>query len=196
MADPGFAGSRLRVLDFDLETIAAGFADPQWVPQRVTVIAWSWIGSRAIEHSTRLDGAEPMLSRFLAAYDEADVVTGHNLLRFDLPVLNADLIRTGVGKLSAKRVEDTMRLPRTKGLKKGQDNLARLLRTRSRKMPLDWQAWDDGYEWDRLIAGERVEWGIPIERCRSDVRQHKQLRSRLISEQLLAPSVVWRPRRR
>lgn len=182
-----------RVLDFDVETVAAGFADPQWVPQRITVIAWSWVGKRAIEHSTRLEGPDEMFRRFLEAYREADMVTGHNLLRFDLPVLNADMIRTGQGILPAILVQDTMRVPKTKGLKKGQDNMAQLLGTRSKKMPLDWQAWDDGYEWDALIAGKEVGWDIPIERCRSDVRQHKQLRQRMLDEGLLKPPTRWSP---
>ena len=34
-----------RVLDFDVETVAAGFADPDWVPQKITCVAWSWVGS-------------------------------------------------------------------------------------------------------------------------------------------------------
>src|SRR6476646_10115613 len=38
-----------KVLDFDLETIAAGFADPDWVPQKITCAAWSWVGSGKVE---------------------------------------------------------------------------------------------------------------------------------------------------
>lgn len=182
-----------KVLDYDIETVSAGFADPQWVPQRVTVIAWSWVGSRKIEHATRLEGPEEMFGRFLEAYNAADVGTGHNLIRFDQPVLNADMIRTGMGVLPAKLIRDTMRLPKTKGLKKGQDNLGSLLGTRSKKMPLDWQGWDDGYQWDALIAGQKVTWKVPIDRCVSDVRQHKQLLARLQEEGLLKPDIWWKP---
>src|SRR6187551_823836 len=38
----------LRILDFDVETVAAGFADPNWVPQKITCVAWSWIGEEKV----------------------------------------------------------------------------------------------------------------------------------------------------
>lgn len=194
MIDVAVTAKPRRILDFDIETVAAGFADPAWVPQRITVIAWSWVGSREIKHSTRLEGPTEMFGRFLTDLEEADIVAGHNILRFDLRVLNADLIRTKVfGPLGPLDVIDTMRLPKTLGLKKGQDNLARLLGVRSKKMPLDWQAWDDGYEWDALIAGERPNWSVPIERCRGDVRQHKQLLRRMQEETLVRRVVRWEP---
>lgn len=45
-----------RVLDFDIETVAAGFADPDWVPQKITCVAWSWIGEDRVE--SRICGPE------------------------------------------------------------------------------------------------------------------------------------------
>lgn len=44
------------VLDFDIETVAAGFADPDWVPQKITCVAWSWIGEDKVE--SRVCGPE------------------------------------------------------------------------------------------------------------------------------------------
>jgi hypothetical protein len=32
-----------RILDFDIECVAAGYADPEWVPSHITAIAWSWV---------------------------------------------------------------------------------------------------------------------------------------------------------
>src|SRR5690349_13816195 len=37
-----------NILDFDVETIAAGFADPDWVPQKITCVAWSWVGEDTV----------------------------------------------------------------------------------------------------------------------------------------------------
>ena len=54
-----------RILDFDCETLAAGFADPEWVPNRITAIAWSWIGTDDVHTRTILDYA-PNLPTFLA----------------------------------------------------------------------------------------------------------------------------------
>jgi DNA polymerase elongation subunit (family B) len=184
----------LRILDFDCETIAAGFADPDWVPQKVTCIAWSWIGSDEVKVMTCGGSAglyeEPrlrraLLSTFLVDYAEADVVTGHNLLRFDLPVLNADAMRLGLPPLGPKAVQDTMRLPKAKGFKKGQDNLAGLLGTYERKLALDWQQWEDAYA--------EPGWPVVKDRARSDVIMHKEMRALLLERGLLKPAVVWHP---
>lgn len=184
----------IRILDFDIETMAAGFADPDWVPQKVTCIAWSWIGSDEVRVRTCGGSAglyeEPNLRRdlladFLADYERADIVTGHNLLRFDLPVLNADAMRLGLPPLGPKLVQDTMRLPRGKGFKKGQDNLAGLLRTYERKLALDWQQWEDAYA--------EPGWPTVMDRARSDVIMHKEMRALLIERGWLKPAVVWHP---
>lgn len=181
-----------HILDFDVETISAGFADPNWVPQRITVIAWSWIGSREVRYATRRDTAASMFIEFLKDLRMADMVTGHNLIRFDLPVLNADLIRTGFSALPTLMVQDTMRVPKAKGLKKGQDNMARLMGVRARKRNMDWQEWDEAYEWDDLIAGGDVSWAKVIERCVTDVKQHKLMRKAMLEEGLLKPPVEWK----
>lgn len=174
-----------RILDFDIETVAAGFADPQWVPQDVTCIAWSWVGQEKVESVTRLGGVDAMLAAFRSAYDEADVVTGHNIVRFDLPVLNAELIRHGLPPLEAKLVQDTMRLPKSKGLKKGQDVLGKMLGTVTDKLPLNWWEWRDAYN--------EPGWKTVVLRCESDVIQHKQIRAKMEERGLLSAPRTWRP---
>jgi len=135
-----------------------------------------------------------MIDEFLQDYAEADMVTGHNLLRFDLPVLNADMIRLGLGVLPEKLVQDTMKLKKTKGLKKGQGNLAIMLGVRAKKRDMDWADWDAAYEWDAVIEGDVfVDWSKVVERCVTDVKQHKQLRKRLLEEGLLKSPILWKP---
>jgi len=183
-----------RILDFDIETMAAGFADPEWVPQKVTCIAWSWVGSDEVKVMTcggsgglfeapRL--RRRMIEAFLKDYALADMVTGHNLIRFDLPVLNADCMRLGLPPLSPIRVQDTMRILRSKGFKKGQDNLAGLVKTHDRKLAMDWQQWEDAY----ATPG----WPVVMDRARSDVVMHKQLRLAMIERGWLKPPTTWRP---
>lgn len=188
---PSDAG-RLRILDFDLETLAAGYADPRWVPSKITCAAWSWIGEEEV-HSLitgkdgffdarlRVERLEPVLS----AIREADIVTGHNLLRFDLPILNAELMRGGAGPLEPIGVQDTIRLPKAKGLKKGQDNLSSVLGTASKKQAMTWVEWDDAYEEDG--------WPEVISRCVSDVRQHKEMRAAMLAAGWNKPTTLWRP---
>ena len=171
---------RRRILDFDIETRAAGFGDPNWVPQEVTAIAWSWCGEEDVFYSTQLDG-EGWMSYFLMAYADADILTGHNILRFDLPVLQADLLRKGYPPLLSRLVQDTMRIIKTKGFKKGQDNISTLLENPIQKMPLNWQEWDDAYR--------ESDWRTVIDRVTSDVQGHKILRQRMLERGWLRP--IW-----
>ena len=186
--------SQWRILDFDLETVAAGFADPDWVPQKITCVAWSWVGSDTVE--SRICGprglfGQPekrkrMLIPLLAAIAEADMVTGHNLERFDLPVLNTECMRLGLTPVTSVLVQDTMRVFRSKGFKKGQDNLGRLFKLENEKMPLDWQAWQDGYD--------ESGWETIRQRAESDVLMHKELRIEMLRRDLLRQPRVWRAR--
>lgn len=184
----------LRTLDFDCETIAAGFADPNWVPQKITCIAWSWVGSDDVQVVTcggsaglyeKPDLRRKMLGKFLERFSQADMVTGHNLLRFDLPVVNSECMRLGFPPLKLVLVHDTMRIVKSKGFKKGQDNLAGLVNTFQRKQAMDWQQWEDAYA--------EPGWPTVISRARSDVVMHKEMRLKMIEGGWLKPAVRWKP---
>lgn len=184
--------SASRILDFDIETIAAGFADPDWVPQKITCVAWSWVGDDRVE--SRVCGPEGifgnpgarrvMLEPLLEQIALADVLTGHNIARFDLPIVNAECMRLGLDPIREVRVDDTMRLRRSKGFKKGLDNLAVLYGTPTQKLSLSWQEWQDAYDEDG--------WQTIRDRCESDVVAHKQVREILHERGLLHPVRVWR----
>ena len=180
-----------NILDLDVETVAAGFADPDWVPQKITCVAWSWVGSDQVE--SRICGPEglfgnpklrrDMLQALLDQFAKADVVTGHNIARFDLPVINAECMRLGLQPIRSIKVEDTMRLPRAKGFKKGLDNLGQLLEVREAKMPLSWQEWQNAYD--------EEGWKTIRARCESDVILHKQVRQALGERDLLKRRFLW-----
>ncbi len=182
-----------RILDFDIETRAAGYADPEWVPDDVTCYAWSWIGDDHVECSVSGPDAcfgpyrkqrrwlEPLRDKLC----EADVLTGHNIIRFDLRVLNANFMRFGLDPLPPRRVIDTIRLPKTKGLKKGQDNLGVLFGTDLHKLPLNHQEWDQAYR--------EKGWPIVKERCAGDVAQHKLILEEMQARGWTASPVLWRP---
>lgn len=220
------ASSR-RVLDFDLETVAAGFADPDWVPQTITAWAYCWIdNSRVVEASEyhklqvahpsgdklgvsgqepgvsgreptvtvdtlavadreNLDARRAFLEPLVEAVRQADVVTGHNILRFDLPVLNAECMRVGLPQLDPVLAQDTIRLPKSKGFKKGQDVLAGLLGVQAEKLPLNWWEWQQAYA-DPSHVSIR-------ERVAGDVRQHMQLREAMRKRGWLMAPRLWRP---
>jgi DNA polymerase elongation subunit (family B) len=185
--------SRSRILDFDLETVAAGFADPDWVPQKITCVAWSWIGEDEV-HSRistseglfrRPERRRKMLAALLEQIAQADVLTGHNIIRFDLPIVNAEAMRLGLEPVRGALVQDTMRLIKSKGFKKGQDNLGELTGVPIEKMALTWQGWQHAYE--------EKGWAGVIERCESDVLAHKILREKLIERRWLKPARMWSP---
>jgi DNA polymerase elongation subunit (family B) len=182
----------LKVLDFDLETLAAGFADPNWVPQKITCVSWSWVGSDEVgvvvcgpmgffKPELRRD----MVLELSAEIADADMVTGHNILRFDLPVLNSECLRLGLSPLKSVLAQDTMRIVKTKGFKKGQDNIGKLLETAEQKLSLDWQGWEEAYEQDG--------WQTIKDRCVSDVVMHKQMRLEMIERGWLKEPRIWTP---
>lgn len=183
----------MRILDFDVETIAAGFADPNWVPQKITCVAWSWIGEDKV--SSKISTTEglfrrpelraKMLASLLAEISEADMLTGHNIARFDLPVINAECMRLGLPTVGPVMVQDTMLLTRSKGFKKGQDNIGELLDLATQKQALSWQGWQDAYE--------ENDWGTVVSRCESDVLMHKQMRAKLKDLGWMKPPRAWKP---
>jgi hypothetical protein len=125
-----------------------------------------------------------MLAPFLEQVAAADMLTGHNIARFDLPVLNAECMRLDLPPIRDVLVQDTMRLRRSKGFKKGLDNLAVLFKADTQKLALSWQEWQDAYDEDG--------WQTIRDRCESDVVSHKQVREALIERGLLQDARRWR----
>jgi len=172
--------------------VAAGFADPDWVPQKITCVAWGWVDEDKVESRicTPLGlFGEPelrktMLEPLLEAIEEAQMLTGHNIIRFDLPVINSECMRLGLKPISNKLVQDTMRIVRSKGFKKGQDNIGHLLKLEQEKLHLDWQAWQDAYDEDG--------WPTVRERAESDIIQHKLIREEMIANNWLKRPIMWR----
>jgi DNA polymerase elongation subunit (family B) len=175
-----------RLLDFDIECVAAGYADPEWVPSHITALAWSWVGEDYVTTKTVLDyahdlrsflkmhflGCPPMLEEFVAVFNQADAVTGHNIRRFDLPVMNAEMMRLGLPVLEEKPVIDTIRLVKSKGFKKGQDVIADVLGVPAEKKAMNWAQWQKAY----ATPG----WPEVRERVAGDVVQHKLVLGRLL----------------
>ncbi len=180
-----------RILDFDMESVAVGFADPAWVPQKITCVAWGWTDEERVEVRTcgvfGIYGLPQLRSRMLepllAAIDEATMVTGHNLFRHDLPLLRSECWRLGLDPPKSILVQDTIKLGKHKGFKKGQDNLEALYKTDEQKLQLNWQEWDDAYQ--------EVGWPTVRARCRSDVVGHRQLRRKLEAEGKLGSAIWW-----
>ena len=116
-----------RILDFDIENRPLSY----WIPDRptaeITAIAWMWRGDhdsidcvllappcwhkghedRCPDMPDYVVSEREMLARFVAVFNQADMVTGHYIRRHDLPITNAMLYEMDVPLLEQKMTSDT-----------------------------------------------------------------------------------------
>jgi hypothetical protein len=178
-----------RILDFDIENRPLSYLGGDFTTAEITAIAWGWTDSKDVE--VRLLGEvdyETMLTDFVKAYDEADIVTGHYIRNHDLPHINGALLESGFAPLSAKRTSCTKNdLVRRTGVSASQESLADMLGVKSSKEHMTQRDW--------RTANRLLPKGLERTKTRvvNDVIQHKQLRERLIEEGYLRPPKVWKP---
>jgi DNA polymerase elongation subunit (family B) len=180
------------ILDFDTECRPMHYNE--WRPEsQITAIAWSW--GAALDGHVYVELLEPdgsneaaMLRRFLLAYVDADVVTGHYVRKHDLPLLNDHYVRLGMPPLLPRMVQDTQAdMTAIKGLGKSQDNLATTFGLASAKHHMT------GADW--RLANQLSEEGAEMTKKRvvDDVRQHMELREAMVARGLLKPPRMWAP---
>lgn len=189
---------RQRILDFDIECRPMAWYGGDWVTKQPTAIGWKWIGERggakciAIGESydTRLvmDEEIELLETFRALYQDADVVTGHYIRGFDLPIINARMMRHGLPLLETRLAQDTKGdLARAQGMSKSQENLGAMFELRHPKVPMNTTKWE--------LANALMPEGIEETKKRvlGDVRQHVELRQTMLDLGYLAPARPWSP---
>jgi hypothetical protein len=177
----------LRVLDFDCEARPLGWYGGDLTHKEVTVIAWSWIpGVPEAKARTKDERSLVwMLRAFRRVYDAADMVTGHYIRAFDLPLLNAAMVEVGEPVLGPKLSHDTkLDLVKLHGVSKSQENLAAMF-------DIDGKRHMTTQDWRR--ANRLVDVDTGVERAVMDVSQHIRFRQALIEKGLLGPPKVWRP---
>lgn len=191
---------KLRILDFDCEARPiAWYGD--WVTKQITAIAWKYVDAPAalppkvayIGKSDRsskvLDEERAMLGAFVEEYDKADVVTGHFIRGFDLPLINGSLIRLGMGQLPDKLAQDTKGdLARAQGISKSQENLGAMFEMDHPKVGMNTAKWGRA----NMLLPDGIQ--ECIERVVGDVNQHIEMRSRMLAIGALAPPSIWSPR--
>ena len=179
----------LRVLDFDCENQPLSYLGGDFTTPSLTAVAWQWIGER--QHHVLALGDVPlrtMLLGFVAAYVQADLVTGHNIRKHDLPLLNAMLLEQGLSPLPPKLVCDTYHDLKHRAPGFGsQATLAQMLGVKAPKIGMstaDWRA-----------ANRLTPDGIEKTRRRvvGDVRQHIALRRELLKRDWLHPPAYGPP---
>lgn len=182
---------RLRILDFDIENRPLSYGGMDFTFSDVTAIAASFEGQRKV-HSWFLGEVDTatMLEGFLELYDQADVVTGHYIRFHDLPIISGAMMELGWGVLPKKLASDTkVDLLTFKGVSKSQESLAAMY---GLKMPKQHMTQNDWREANRLTP-------LGIEQAKrrvvGDIKQHKELRQRLLADSALKPPSIWTPRK-
>lgn len=129
-----------------------------------------------------------MLAAFRAAYDEADIVTGHFIRGFDLGVLSGALLRLGEPPLTKKLTLDTkLDAFKRSGVSMSQENLGGMYELDHPKVNMNTARWAE--------ANQLLPNGIAMamNRCKGDVVQHKELLARMKAQGVLRAPSEWSP---
>jgi ribosomal protein L37AE/L43A len=77
---------------------------------RTICAAWQFYGGKRVEFASEWgDGREEMLRRIWDAYDQADVLYGHNVAGFDTKNLNSEWLMMGLNPPSPFKTLDTLK---------------------------------------------------------------------------------------
>ena len=179
----------MRVLDFDVEARPLHWISGDYVSKEITAIAWAWVDQPESVSCYLLGETDPitMLMAFRAAYEQADMVTGHYIRGYDLPMINGALTEYSLPTLPDKLTQDTkIDLVRRAGLSGSQENIGAMLKLHHPKVKMDQAKWRD--------ANRLTPEGIALarERVCGDVQQHIEMRRRLLELGYLAAPVLWK----
>jgi len=179
-----------RVLDWDLENRPLNYVGDDFTFSEITAIAWKFIGDKGPPTALCLGEVpfQTMLLGFVAAFVQADIVTGHNIIKHDLRILNGALLEAGLSPLPPVMVSDTyLHLKRKGGVSGSQQELAHMLNVKSSKVGMSQSDWRE--------ANRLTPEGIAKTRKRvvGDVVQHIALRQELLARNWLRPARVWTP---
>lgn len=179
----------MRVLDFDIENRPLSYLGSDFTTAEVTAIAWAWTDAPTDVTAVLLGEMElpAMLAAFVAAWEQADLITGHYCLGHDIPMVNAALMEQQMPPLSDKMVQDTkVHLVRGKGISRSQESLSAMFELQHPKQPMNQALWRSA---NRLTPEGLAE---VRRRVVGDVQQHIELREELLRLGYLAAPKLWR----
>lgn len=178
-----------RVLDFDIENRPLSYLGSDFTTAEVTAIAWAWCDAPSDVTVYLLGETElpEILTAFCAAYESADLVTGHFIRGHDLPMVNGALVELGLPLLPDRMTCDTkIDFARTKGISLSQESLGAMLRMDRQKEQMNQAKW--------RAANRLTPEGLSEVRRRvvGDVTQHIELRAELLRKGYLGPAREWK----
>lgn len=189
--------SQQLILDVDVECRPMAWYGGDWVTKEITAFAWrfthenedstkSWLLTPSRTWEQHLSKRRYGLKKFLADYNKADIITGHYIRGFDLPLINATCIRLGLPPLDGKLVHDTKTdLIRMHGLSKSQENLAAYFELQHQKEKMNTHTWEVA---NSLVTEGRDE---TKRRVVGDVNQHIEFREELLIRGALQAPNIW-----
>jgi hypothetical protein len=179
----------MRILDFDVEARPLHWISGDYVSKEITAMAWAWT-DRPDEVTCYLLGeSDPidMLRAFVDAFNTSDMVTGHFIRGYDLPMVNGALTEYQLPTLPDKLTHDTkLDLVRRQGLSGSQENLGAMLGLERDKVKMNQATW--------RAANRLTPEGLQAVRARvvGDVQQHIEMRQRLLHLGYLGSPVLWK----
>lgn len=139
----------------------------------------------AFESAMRASTLE-MLEGFRAMYDAADIVTGHYIRGFDLPLLNGAALEFGISTFGDKLSCDTKGdLVRSQGLSKSMENLGAVFELNHPKVQMNQATW--------RAANRLLPRGLALTRKRvvGDVREHIEMLKVMLDRGVLRAPSIW-----
>jgi hypothetical protein len=180
----------VNILDFDIENRPLTYWYEGHPTVEITSISSCWahdLGSMHVDLLGR-DDPKQMLINFVDRYNDADIVTGHNIRRHDLPIINGALMEFGLPQLSSKMTIDTRWDLRKKGdIPASQEYLLDLFNIPIQKFHMSQHSWRKA----NRLSDEGI--AITEQRVSSDVLGHMMLRNKLVELNLLGAPKVWKP---
>jgi hypothetical protein len=150
-----------------LHTVSAAWVD---TPEEVTSWTTRWRPPRGLVVED--------LSRLRKMIESAGAVTGHNIVRHDIPLLNSHFDRLDQPRIEWPHVIDTMSLIRNgMGMSRSQENLLAMYELNREKMTVPLATWEKAWR------GSVKESRIVVERCETDVLGHIELYKKLIERE-------------
>jgi DNA polymerase III alpha subunit (gram-positive type) len=130
VGDYPFERQSPEILYLDIETslsemynfglkVPGEYVQPSRIVHEFYIICWaaSWLGSdriisQCVTHEDALEWTDKnILERLWKLIDRADIISGHNIDRFDFPRINTRFVLNGFDKLESKTI-DTLKIAR------------------------------------------------------------------------------------
>jgi len=179
----------MRILDIDTESRPLHWITSDYMSQEITAMAWAWTDQPDDVTCYMLGDVDTptMMGAFRAAYDQADMVTGHYITGHDLPLIQAMLTEYHLPLLSDTLVQDTkVHLVKRRGLSSSQENIAAMLLLEHDKVRMNQAKWRAA---NRLTPEGKDE---SRKRVIGDVQQHIEMRAKLLELGYVSRHVKWK----